>query len=118
MSRFDVPLSVVLDGTGAGTVSASVPWGQDWTVTTVTTSTDQAATTMPYPVCKVYRGAAVDANLLAATYSGQLDSARANERFLPGGRPQRAAGSPSTCSCRRASGRPPARPGRSAPAAP
>lgn len=83
-SRFDIPLSVVLDGTGAGTVSTTVPWGQEWRLTTVTTSTDQAATTMPYPVCKVYRGGPSPSNLLAATYSGQLDAADTDERFLPG----------------------------------
>lgn len=84
MTRLDVPLSVTLDSSGAGTVTVSVPWGQEWTVTAITTSTDQAATTLPYPVCKVYRGGVSPSNLIAATYSGQLDTARGNERFLPG----------------------------------
>lgn len=84
MNRFDLPLSVVLDGAGAGTVTASVPWGQDWTVTAIATSTDQEADVIPYPVCRVYRGGASPGNLVAATYSGQLDTARGNERFLPG----------------------------------
>ena len=84
MTRFDLPLSVVLDGSGNGTAQATVPWGQEWTVTAITTSTDQAATTLPYPTCKVFRGGPSASNLLAATYSGQLDTARGNERFLPG----------------------------------
>ena len=83
-ARLDVPLRVTLDASGNGTVTASVPWGQRWRVTTFTTQTDQAATTTPYPNCVFYRGGVDPSNIIAATYSGQQDTATGDELFFAG----------------------------------
>ena len=83
-TRLDVPLQVTLDGSGNGSASVSVPWGQRWRITSITTKTNQATSTLPYPVFRVYRGTATDANLIAATYSGQQDTASGDELFMAG----------------------------------
>ena len=80
--RLDKPLQTTLSALGAGTVSRSVPWGQRWNVTAV--STVAASTSTPYPVCSVYRGIASDSNLIAATFTGNRDVAGGAELFFSG----------------------------------
>lgn len=80
--RLDEPLSTTLSASGAGSVSVTVPWGQQWRVYSV--STAAASSSTPYPTCSVYRGIAADANLIAATFTGNRDVAQGSELFFAG----------------------------------
>lgn len=80
--RLDKVLTAVLSGAGAASATVTVPWGQRWNVTTV--SSVAASQSTPYPVCSVYRGGAEAANLIAATASGNRDVAQGSELFFAG----------------------------------
>lgn len=81
--RLDIPLQVTLDVAGGGSASATVPWGQRWEVSTISTSSTAAATGGPTFI--VYRGGVSPANIIAATYSGAQDVAGGSgELFFAG----------------------------------
>lgn len=80
--RLDVVLSANLSAAGAATVSTQVPWGQTWRITGV--AVNVASTSLPFPTFTLYRGAALPANVIAATYSGQSDVAGGDETCFSG----------------------------------
>jgi hypothetical protein len=67
--------SVVLDGSGNGTISFSAQNArQRWEVTAIVVSTSQAATATPVPVATVYVNGVSTGNSQGATSSGNQDT--------------------------------------------
>lgn len=65
--------SVVLDGTGMGTVVLSPTAMLDWRVTRMAVKTSQGTTDTPIPQCTVFLGVPSDGNIIDQTWTGSRD---------------------------------------------
>lgn len=74
--------SVVLNGSGYGTVTLAPDSYQTWTVTAVNVRTDQATTATPVPQCTVYRGG-VGGPVVAQTWMGNRSTATGSTYVQP-----------------------------------
>lgn len=74
----DAPLdeqgSVTLGAAGTGTVTLAPDSFRTWTVTSISVTTDQAATSTPVPRCVVYLGG-VGGRIVAQTWMGNGSTA-------------------------------------------
>lgn len=76
----DTSAQVTLDASGNGTAQLAPPAVEKWLVTRIAVVTNQASTTTPIPVCKVYINSVSDANLYDGTFTGNQD---ATDAYVP-----------------------------------
>lgn len=79
--------SVVLNASGAGTVTLAPESFRTWNVTSINVRTDQGITVTPVPQCTVYLGTASPGQIVAQTWMGNRSTASGGDILVQSSQP-------------------------------
>ena len=79
----DTYKTVVLNGSGAGTVTLAPDSFRTWRIQTINVRTSQAPTQTPIPQCTIYLGSQGDGQILAQTWNGSRATATGDTLVQP-----------------------------------